>query len=189
MLATPRLTDARILVVDDERVNVVLLERILEQDGYRNVKSLTDPSEVVALYDQFEPDLVLLDLHMPKLDGFAVMKLLEDRISSDTFLPILILTDFAGLIDVALIDLHFPDGSGLEIVREVHTNNPRGQILILTADIRPEIKRRALSAGAKDFVTKPFDRTEVLLRIQNLLETRFLHLRMRHDAVPEGQAT
>jgi putative two-component system response regulator len=86
---------------------------------------------------------------MPKLDGFAVMKLLEDRISRDTFLP----------------------------------------ILILTADIRPEIKRRALAAGAKDFVTKPFDRTEVLLRIQNLLETRFLHLRVRHDPVPEGQAT
>jgi putative two-component system response regulator len=147
--ATPKLTDARILVVDDERVNVVLLERILEQDGYRNVKSITDPSEAAALYDQFEPDLVLLDLHMPKLDGFAVMQLLEGRIPSDTFLP----------------------------------------ILILTADIRPEIKRRALAAGAKDFVTKPFDRTEVLLRIQNLLETRFLHLRMRHDAVPEGQAT
>ena len=149
MQATPRLTDARILVVDDERVNVVLLERILEQDGYRNVKSVTDPSEAVALFDQFEPDLVLLDLHMPKLDGFAVMKLLEDRISRDTFLP----------------------------------------ILILTADIRPEIKRRALAAGAKDFVTKPFDRTEVLLRIQHLLETRFLHLRMRNDAVAEGQAT
>ena len=149
MLATPRLTDARILVVDDERVNVVLLERILDQDGYRNVKSVTDPSEAVALFDQFDPDLVLLDLHMPKLDGFAVMKLLEDRISRDTFLP----------------------------------------ILILTADIRPEIKRRALAAGAKDFVTKPFDRTEVLLRIQNLLETRFLHLRVRLDPVPEGQAT
>jgi putative two-component system response regulator len=149
MLATPKLTDARILVVDDERVNVVLLERILEQDGYRNVKSITDPSEAAALYDRFEPDLVLLDLHMPKLDGFAVMQLLEGRIPSDTFLP----------------------------------------ILILTADIRPEIKRRALAAGAKDFVTKPFDRTEVLLRIQNLLETRFLHLRMRHDSVPEGQAT
>src|SRR5919112_4049713 len=86
VLGTPRLTDARILVVDDERVNVVLLERILDQDGYRNVKSVTDPSEAVGLYDQFEPDLVLLDLHMPKLDGFAVMKLLEERISSDTFL-------------------------------------------------------------------------------------------------------
>jgi len=85
MHATPRLTDARIMVVDDERVNVVLLERILEQDGYRNVKSVTDPSEAVPLYDQFEPDLVLLDLHMPKLDGLAVMKLLEDRISRDTF--------------------------------------------------------------------------------------------------------
>jgi CheY-like chemotaxis protein len=48
MHATPRLTDARIMVVDDERVNVVLLERILEQDGYRNVKSVTDPSEAVA---------------------------------------------------------------------------------------------------------------------------------------------
>jgi putative two-component system response regulator len=149
MQATPRLTDARIMVVDDERVNVVLLERILEQDGYRNVKSVTDPSEAIGLYDQFEPDLVLLDLHRPKLDGFAVMKQLEGRISSDTFLP----------------------------------------ILILTAVIRPEIKRRALSAGAKDIVTKPFDRTEVLLRIQNLLESRLLHLRMRHDPVPEGQAT
>ena len=85
MQATPRLTDARIMVVDDERVNVVLLERILEQDGYRNVQSVTDPSEAISLYDQFEPDLVLLDLHMPKLDGFAVMKQLEGRISSDTF--------------------------------------------------------------------------------------------------------
>jgi len=80
------------MVVDDERVNVVLLERILEQDGYRNVKSVTDPSEAIGLYDQFEPDLVLLDLHMPKLDRFAVMKQLEGRISSDSFLPILILT-------------------------------------------------------------------------------------------------
>ena len=149
MLPTPRLTDARILVVDDERVNVVLLERILEQDGYRNVKSVTDPAAAVPLYDQFEPDLVLLDLHMPKLDGFAVMNLLGDRISSDTFLP----------------------------------------ILILTADIRPEIKRRALSAGAKDFVTKPFDRTEVMLRIQNMLETRFLHLRLDRQVVREGQGT
>jgi putative two-component system response regulator len=149
VIQTPRRTDARILVVDDERVNVVLLERILEQDGYRNLRSTTDAHEAATLYDQFEPDLVLLDLHMPGLDGFAVMDQLADRISRETFLP----------------------------------------ILILTADIRPEIKRRALSAGAKDFVTKPFDRTEVLLRIQNLLETRFLHLRFYHDPVTEGQAT
>jgi putative two-component system response regulator len=146
---TLRPRDARILVVDDERVNVVLLERILEQDGYTNVRSTTRSDEAVALYDEFEPDLVLLDLHMPGLDGFAVMERLEDRIAGDTFLP----------------------------------------ILILTADIRPEVKRRALAAGAKDFVTKPFDRTEVLLRIQNLLQTRFLHMRLRPELASEGQAT
>jgi len=148
-METLRPKDARILVVDDERVNVVLLERILEQDGYTNVRSTTKSEQAVALYDEFEPDLILLDLHMPGLDGFAVMERLEDRIASDTFLP----------------------------------------ILILTADIRPEVKRRALSAGAKDFVTKPFDRTEVLLRIQNLLETRSLHLRLRPELASEGQAT
>jgi putative two-component system response regulator len=146
---TLRPRDARILVVDDERVNVVLLERILEQDGYTNVRSTTRSEDAVALYDEFEPDLILLDLHMPGLDGFAVMERLEDRIAGDTFLP----------------------------------------ILILTADIRPEVKRRALSAGAKDFVTKPFDRTEVLLRIQNLLETRFLHMRLRPELASEGRAT
>jgi len=149
LIETLRPKDARILVVDDERVNVVLLERILEQDGYTNVRSTTKSEQAIALYDEFEPDLILLDLHMPGLDGFAVMERLEDRIASDTFLP----------------------------------------ILILTADIRPEVKRRALSAGAKDFVTKPFDRTEVLLRIQNLLETRFLHLRLRPELASEGQAT
>jgi CheY-like chemotaxis protein len=85
-----------------------------------------------------EPDLILLDLHMPGLDGFAVMKLLERRIPRDAFLP----------------------------------------ILVLTADVLPEVKQRALAAGARDFVTKPFDRAEVLLRIKNLLETRFLHLQL-----------
>jgi putative two-component system response regulator len=147
VMQTPRSTDARILVVDDERVNVVLLERILQQAGYTNVKSTTDSTQA-ALYDEFEPDLILLALHMPGLDGFAVMEQLDGRIKDDDFLP----------------------------------------ILILTADIRPEIKRRALSAGAKDFVTKPFDRTEVLLRIQNLLETRYLYLRFERQGIREGQA-
>ena len=84
MTETPRPRDARILVVDDERVNVVLLERILEQDGYTNVRSTTRSDEAVALYDEFEPDLVLLDLHMPGLDGFAVMERLADRTAGDT---------------------------------------------------------------------------------------------------------
>jgi putative two-component system response regulator len=51
-------------------------------------------------------------------------------------------------------------------------------ILVLTADISQSIKQRALACGAKDFLTKPFDITEVVLRMRNLLETRFLHLRL-----------
>ena len=133
-----RLHGARILVVDDQRVSVVLLERILAQAGYGNLVSTTDPTQALARYDEFQPDLILLDLHMPGLDGFAVMKLLERQIPRDAFLP----------------------------------------ILVLTADVLPEVKQRALAAGARDFVTKPFDRAEVLLRIKNLLETRFLHLQL-----------
>jgi putative two-component system response regulator len=143
------LGQARILVVDDEPANVVLLRRILGQAGYCNVTTVIDSTQTLTFFDQLQPDLVLLDLHMPKLDGFAVMKLLEERISNDAFLP----------------------------------------VLILTAEIQPEVKQRALAAGAKDFVSKPFDRTEVLLRIQNLLRTRFLHLGVDQDSVPDGLAT
>ena len=71
--------------MDDQRVNVVLLERILAQAGYGNVVSATDPTQALARYDEFQPDLILLDLHMPGLDGFAVMKLLERRIPRDAF--------------------------------------------------------------------------------------------------------
>lgn len=52
-------------------------------------------------------------------------------------------------------------------------------VLVLTADVSPDTKRRVLSVGAKDFLTKPFDGLEVLLRVQNLLETRFLTLQLR----------
>ena len=130
-----QLKGASILVVDDEGSNVLLLKRLLQQAGYTNVRSTTDSREVLALYQAALPDLVLLDLHMPHLDGFAVMELLAPQVAAGTYLP----------------------------------------ILVLTADITPEAKRRALAIGAKDFLTKPFDPTEVLLRIRNLLETRHLH--------------
>src|SRR5690242_13110312 len=65
-----------------------------------------------------------------------------------------LLPDFAGLIDVAVIDLHFPDDSGLEIVREVHERNPKGQILILTAGISKLKQADAIAAGAVGVVSK-----------------------------------
>src|SRR5438094_3767324 len=115
------LTQARILVVDDEPVNVRLLGRLLAGAGYTEVTSTTDSRQVLPLVGEFRPDLILLDLAMPLLDGFAVMQQLQPFLSRGTYLP----------------------------------------ILVLTADVNPETKRRALAAGAKDFLTKPFDRTEV----------------------------
>ena len=132
---TERLTPAHILIVDDQPANVRLLEGILGRAGYHNIRSTTDPRETLPIFEAFRPDLILLDLLMPHLDGVEVMEMLRPRVPERTFLP----------------------------------------ILVLTADSTPEAKLRALAAGAKDFLTKPFDRTEVLLRIQNLLETRLIH--------------
>src|SRR2546429_5197508 len=84
--------DSRILIVDDEPANVRLLERILRDAGWNNVRSTTDAREVVALHSDFKSDLVLLDLMMPHLDGVAVMKALRSTIAEGEFLPIVVLT-------------------------------------------------------------------------------------------------
>jgi putative two-component system response regulator len=128
----------RILVVDDEEANIRLLERILQRVTQSELRSTIDSRKVTALYLEFKPDLILLDLRMPHLDGFGVMEALRPLIPPDAYVP----------------------------------------ILVLTADITPEAKQQALSSGAKDFLTKPFDPTEILLRITNLLETRALHVEL-----------
>ena len=82
----------RVLIVDDEPVNIALLEDILQFSGYRQVESTTDPRRVLALCQLRRPDLVLLDLNMPGLDGFGVMKQLSGEFPHDECLPILVLT-------------------------------------------------------------------------------------------------
>ena len=133
--------DARILIVDDEPANVRLLERLLAREGYTNLESITDPRRVVPECIANLPWLVLLDLHMPYLDGIAVLSRLRARLPAGTFLP----------------------------------------VLVLTADITPEAKQRALASGANDFLTKPFDPIEVVLRTRNLLETRYLHQQLQQQ--------
>ena len=86
------LSKANILVVDDEEVNVLLISRILERAGYASVASTTDPSRVRALHDEFKPDVIILDLMMPHMDGFEVMEELSKHIPQGTYLPILVLT-------------------------------------------------------------------------------------------------
>jgi putative two-component system response regulator len=130
--------NARVLIVDDEDANIRVLSRTLEHAGYQHVFSSCDSREARPLYIRHRPDLILLDLHMPHLDGFEVMEQLG-QIAEATYLP----------------------------------------ILVMTGDLDPETKQRALAMGAKDFVYKPFDPVEVQLRIRTLLETRFLYLRIQ----------
>jgi putative two-component system response regulator len=135
MLGDAAREESRILIVDDQEPNVRLLERILHRAGYREIMTTTDPRAALDLFSRFEPDVVLLDLLMPHVDGFEVMRRLELLVPSSDYRP----------------------------------------VLVLTADATQESKRRALAGGAKDFLTKPFDPDEVVLRIGNMLETRRLH--------------
>ncbi len=128
--------EARILIVDDNVSNIALLNNMLGRIGYSTLRHTTDSREALALLEEFKPDLIILDLMMPHLDGFQVMQQLAGVIPSDGYLP----------------------------------------ILVLTADIAPPTKRKALAAGATDFLHKPFDASEIFMRIRNLLQSRFLHL-------------
>lgn len=127
----------KILVVDDEPANVALLEAMLVDGGFSRIRSLTDSRRAIETCVAFEPDLILLDLMMPHVDGFAILEALREE-APETFLP----------------------------------------IIVLTADVNENTKLRALRAGATDFLLKPFDQLEVLLRMNNLLETRRLHLQL-----------
>jgi len=84
--------------------------------------------------------------------------------------------------DLVLLDLQMPAPDGYEIMRrlETHIRGPeRLPVLVLTADISTEAKRQALSLGARDFLTKPFDPDEVRMRVDNVLELRDAHLQLR----------
>jgi putative two-component system response regulator len=83
--------NARILIVDDEVVNVDLLRRLLERAGFSRIESTNDSREAADLYVKFRPDLILLDLHMPHRDGLEVMDELN-QIAEASYLPILMLT-------------------------------------------------------------------------------------------------
>jgi putative two-component system response regulator len=135
------LRSCRILIVEDESANVELLKRVLRRAGFTNLFATLDPREAVPLFRECAPDLVLLDLWMPHLDGFEVLARLRAEVDAATYLP----------------------------------------VLVVSADMTPEAKSRALSQGAKDFLLKPYDLVEVLLRIRNLLETRLLYRELQRQ--------
>ena len=132
---------ARFLIVDDEPANIDFLSQMLEAWGAVHVVSTTDSRQTKSLFHSFSPDIILLDLSMPHMNGLQVMEDLAPHIAPDDFLP----------------------------------------ILMLTADTTDRAKREGLERGATDFLTKPFDATELSLRVHNLLARRVLHSDLREQ--------
>lgn len=126
--------NASILIVDDESANCLLLEKILGCEGYSNLVSVQDSRDVIDIYKTRRADLILLDLNMPYMDGYQVIKALQDL--NDPLLP---------------------------------------PIIVLTAQHSKEHLHHALKLGGRDFITKPFDRVELLMRVRNLLAAQLAH--------------
>jgi signal transduction histidine kinase len=82
---------SKILIVDDEPGNVLLLEQMMIQEGYSHLHSTSDSTQTLGLFGEVQPDLVLLDLNMPKMDGFDVMEQLKEA-DPESLVPILVLT-------------------------------------------------------------------------------------------------
>ena len=91
MVSEPLLHQMKILVVDDDRMSVTLLEQLLQRNGYRHVMGVTDSRVAVETCISFDPDLLLLDLLMPEVDGFAILDAIRADAAED-FLPIVVLT-------------------------------------------------------------------------------------------------
>ncbi len=111
-----KLARARLLIVDDDEADTLLLRRILENGGYTDIRSTNDPAAAADLIERLDPDLILLDLLMPVMDGYEVLQVARALTPEDDYRP----------------------------------------VLVLTADHRHDAKHRALSGGARDFLTKPF---------------------------------
>ncbi|WP_339863709.1 HD domain-containing phosphohydrolase [Paremcibacter congregatus] len=134
--------NSRILIVDDNAANIFLLRELLSDDGFEHIVTTTDPIEAIQIFKSQRFDIMLLDIQMPKLDGFGVLKSLREYAPND-YLP----------------------------------------VVVLTAQQDNTTRLRALSEGAKDFLTKPFNNAEVLQRVYNLLEMRTYHSMLTDENV------
>lgn len=121
----------RILIVDDDEAHLLLLKTYLSEVSDQ-IYALSDSQKVEAVFKEFEPDIVLLDLHMQDPDGLEILRRLRSARESLGFLP----------------------------------------VLMLTGETARTSRISALILGADEFITKPFDRTELVLRVRNLLRTR-----------------
>ena len=148
MISDEMIFAAKILAIDDNILNIQILKKILSSAGFINITTTTDPTQATTLYKEIKPDLILLDLNMPHMDGFAVMAKLS-VLYPDDYLP----------------------------------------ILVLTAEDE-SIRFKALQSGGKDFLHKPYERMDVLLRSRNIIEVRLLYNQIKnHNLSLEQQVT
>lgn len=141
MVSEEKILAAKILVVDDNNIDVQILKKILSHAGFINIIATTDSTQAVVLYKQVNPDLILLDLNMPKVDGFEVMSQLS-VLNNEDYLP----------------------------------------VLVLTAEDEA-VRFKALQSGAKDFLHKPYDNLDVILRSRNIIQVRLLHNQIKNHNV------
>jgi EAL domain-containing protein (putative c-di-GMP-specific phosphodiesterase class I)/CheY-like chemotaxis protein len=138
--ALAAVSDARVLAVDDNPANTMLLRRVLARAGIANVEEVNEPSAVMELLDRTGADLVLLDLRMPGIDGFELLDRIQ-RWAGGAYLPVII----------------------------VSSDDSRGSI------------ERALDMGAHDFLVKPVEARELVLRVRNLLLHRRAYQELRRS--------
>ena len=129
---------SRVLVVDDDETETELLKAFLHGE-VDEIESVTDSRQVEEVFAKFQPDVVVLDLHMPGDDGLEVLRRLRSARESLGFLP----------------------------------------VIMLTGDESHVARNAALILGADEFLTKPVDRSELVLRVRNLLHTRRLYVEAR----------
>jgi putative two-component system response regulator len=138
------LNNARVVICDDSITNVMVLAKLIEEEGVGKIDTFTDPRKLQPFLAQTAGciDLLVLDIEMPYLSGFDVMANIDE--------------DFNG--------------------------NWPFSILVITGLQNREVRTRALNSGASDFLDKPFDQVEVVLRVRNLLEVRRAFKAQAHHA-------
>jgi putative two-component system response regulator len=134
MPQSAQVKNSPIFVVDDEPVNLKLIERVLGTDGYQSVHSIQNPQEVAERFRLQRPNLILLDINMPRMNGFDVLEHLK-QVAGDTLPP----------------------------------------VIFLTAELAASNRTRAFEQGVLDFISKPFNRQELLARVRNLLSLELAH--------------
>jgi signal transduction histidine kinase len=131
MAETPQRVGGKILIVDDYAANVKLLERNLQAAGYETVAAW-DGEEALRKVQSERPDLILLDIMLPKIDGYEVCR----RLRADEATAVI-------------------------------------PIIMITALKDTEDRIHGLEAGGDDFISKPFDRGELLARVKSLLQVKY----------------